>query len=146
MVHDRRIVSFVTQNVQRRDRREDGDGYGLLVVRPQSVFSRLGPKVSGDVCDPPYVPQSVGNLPLPGMIFGCTSETYNECLTRQLFGLPGKVHKPQVCLSFSLSLASRDENEIAMEGALSLRFEPRVSSYSQMLEKAGALIERDLAK
>lgn len=94
MAHDRR-VSFVTQQPARCN--EDGkeDGAGLLVVRPQSVFNRLGPKVS--MCDPPYVPESVGEPPLAGMIFGCTNETYAECMNRELFGLP-IANKPQVCL------------------------------------------------
>lgn len=55
-----------------------------------SVFSRLGP-----MFDPPYVPESVGDPPLPGMIFGCTNETYRECINRMLFGLPVP-NKPQV--------------------------------------------------
>jgi hypothetical protein len=36
----------------------------------------------------PYVPQPVHDPPLPGMIFGCTTDTYQECMARQLFGLP----------------------------------------------------------
>lgn len=94
MAHDRR-VSFVT------GRRED-IGDALLVVRPQqqSVFNRLGPKVSASR-DPPYVPESVGEPPLPGMIFGCTNETYSECMSRELFGLP-IANKPQVCLLLTI--------------------------------------------
>jgi hypothetical protein len=43
----------------------------------------------------PYVPEPVHDPPLPGMIFGCTTETYQECMARQLFGLPER-NKNQV--------------------------------------------------
>ncbi|KAG0629308.1 hypothetical protein M758_1G093100 [Ceratodon purpureus] len=96
MAQERR-VSFVAQAMKWRDPGDEGDGLLVLAPRPhqqqqqQSVFTRLGPKH-----DPPYVPQCVGEPPLAGMIFGCSPETYDECIGRQLFGLPAYKNKPHV--------------------------------------------------
>ncbi|CAM6023605.1 unnamed protein product [Sphagnum balticum] len=77
-------------------RRRQFSGSPILASSSSSFFNRRNaPPPPLPLRVQPYVPEPVHDPPLPGMIFGCTTETYQECMARQLFGLPER-NKNQV--------------------------------------------------
>lgn len=70
-----------------------GNGNGVQIVEPARDFSAPQPTVRmmGSGQGPSNL--GVDETPLAGMIFGCTTETYQECMRLQLFGLPHSSRK-----------------------------------------------------
>ncbi|XP_020275209.1 uncharacterized protein LOC109849752 isoform X2 [Asparagus officinalis] len=58
------------------------------VTRPNSD-NRMGPRRKAKTCGSAYAdPRNLSKSSLHGVIFGCNNNTMQECLSKQLFGLP----------------------------------------------------------
>lgn len=70
-----------------------GNGNGVQIMEPMRDFSPPQPTVRrmGSGRGPSNL--GVDETPLAGMIFGCTTDTYQECMRLQLFGLPPSSRK-----------------------------------------------------
>lgn len=70
-----------------------GNGNGVHIMERMRDFSPPQPTLRrmGSGRGPSNL--GVDETPLPGMIFGCTTETYQECMRLQLFGLPPSSRK-----------------------------------------------------